>query len=145
MSSEPGRRMRGAQDVGRHQVGRGLHALEAEAQQLAERFDDQRLGDAGHALEQRVALAEDGDQNLFDDRGLAGDDAAQLLRAWAISWLVARRAVAASRLKVCRSGVWPGVDFLVHEALSCGLDSILRRLPGYARLPARSGGGLQSF
>jgi hypothetical protein len=68
----------GAQNVGRHQVGRGLHALEAEAEQPAQSLDDQRLGDARHAFQQRVALAENGDQHLFDHPLLAGDHAAQL-------------------------------------------------------------------
>ncbi len=69
---------RGAQNVGGHQVRRGLHALESEAQQTAQRFDDQRLGDAGHAFEQRMTLAEDGDHHLLDRSRLAGDHAPQL-------------------------------------------------------------------
>ena len=85
-----GAKNRGAENVGGHQVRRGLHALKAEAEQPAERFHHQRLGDARHALEQRVALAQHGDQHLFDrlrsgrrSRGPAP------LRACAISWLVA--------------------------------------------------------
>ena len=68
----------GAQNVGGHQVGRGLHALEAEAEQPAQRLHHQRLGDAGHAFQQRMALAEHGDQHLFDGLVLAGDHPAQL-------------------------------------------------------------------
>ena len=77
-SSGTGAQNRGAENVGRHQVGRSLHALKAEAEQTAQSLDDQRLGDAGNAFEQRVALAEYGDQDLFDHLILAGDDAAQL-------------------------------------------------------------------
>ena len=70
---------RGAQNVGRHQVGRGLHALKAEAQQTAQGFHDQRLGDARHPLQQRMALAEHGHQNFLDGLALAGDHPAQLV------------------------------------------------------------------
>ena len=68
----------GAENVGGHQVRRGLHALEAEAEQPAEGLDDERLGDAGHAFKQRVALAEHGDQDFFDGLCLAGNHAAEL-------------------------------------------------------------------
>ena len=68
---------RGAENVGGHQVGRGLHALKAEAEQAAQRLDHQGLGDAWNALEQRMPLAENGDQHFFDRLRLAGDHAAQ--------------------------------------------------------------------
>jgi len=66
-----------AENVGRHEVGRGLHALKAEPQQAADRFDDERLGGSRHAFEQRVALGQHGHQHLADHCILAGDDAAQ--------------------------------------------------------------------
>ena len=72
-----GTKNRGAEDVGGHQVGSGLHALKAEPEQTAERLHHQRLGDAGNALKQRVALAQDGNQHLFDGLRLPGDHAAQ--------------------------------------------------------------------
>ena len=68
----------GAQNVGGHQVGRSLHALEAEPQQPAHRFHDQRLGDAGHAFEQRMPLREHGHQNFADHLVLPCDHASQL-------------------------------------------------------------------
>ena len=45
-----------ADQVGRHQVGRELDALEGAAQRLRERLDGQRLGQPGDALDQQVAL-----------------------------------------------------------------------------------------
>jgi hypothetical protein len=41
----------GAENVGGHQVRRGLYALEAEAKQPAQGFHDQRLRDARHAFQ----------------------------------------------------------------------------------------------
>jgi len=73
-----GAQNRGAQNVGGHQVGRGLHALESEAEQPSQSFHDERFGDARHAFEEHVALAEDGDQDLFNGVVLAGDNPAQL-------------------------------------------------------------------
>ena len=69
----------GAGDVGRHQVGRELDALEGDVEDLADGADHERLGQAGHADEQAVAAREDGGQDLLDDLGLADDDAAQLV------------------------------------------------------------------
>ena len=40
--------------------------------------DHQRLGQAGHAFQHAVALAEERDEQLLDDLVLADDDAAQL-------------------------------------------------------------------
>ena len=48
---------RGAEDVGGHQVGSGLHALEAKAEQASQRLDHQGFCDAWNTLEQRVPLA----------------------------------------------------------------------------------------
>ena len=68
----------GAGDVGGHQVGRELDALEADVEDLADRADHERLGQSGHADEQAVAAREDGGQDLLDDLALADDDAAEL-------------------------------------------------------------------
>jgi hypothetical protein len=38
-----------------------------EAEQAAEGFDDERLGDAGDAFEKGMALAEEGDEGFVDD------------------------------------------------------------------------------
>ena len=69
---------RGAQNVGGHQVGRALHALEAEAEQPADRFHDESFGDSRHAFKQRVALREHGDKHFADHLALPGDHAPQL-------------------------------------------------------------------
>ena len=66
----------GARDVGGHQVGGELHAAEAEGQRLGQRTDQQRLAEAGHALQQRVAAREQAGQHALDyivvtDHGLA--------------------------------------------------------------------------
>ena len=68
----------GARDVGGHQVGRELDALEAQVEHARKRADEQRLGQARHADQQHVAAAEDGDQHLFDHLLLADDDARDL-------------------------------------------------------------------
>ncbi len=69
----------GAGDVGRHQVGRELDALEAQVEDAGERLDEQRLGQPGHAGEQAVAAGEERDEHLIDDLVLADDDLPQLL------------------------------------------------------------------
>ena len=68
----------GADDVGRHQVGRALHALELQAHDARERPDRQRLGEAGNALEQRVTAADDREQQQIDHLGLPDDDLGEL-------------------------------------------------------------------
>ena len=68
----------GAGDVGRHQIGRELDALEVEIEDLGERLDQQRLGQPRHAGDQAVAAGEQRDQDLLDDLVLADDDLAQL-------------------------------------------------------------------
>ena len=65
-----------AGDVGGHQVGRELDAREIRAEHARERAHEQRLGDAGHAFDERVVAGEDGDERLFDDVVLADDDLA---------------------------------------------------------------------
>ena len=54
--------MSGADDVGRQQVGRELDALELRRRGVGERLDQQRLGQARHALEQHVPVGEQADQ-----------------------------------------------------------------------------------
>ncbi len=67
-----------ADDVRGHQVGRELDALEVELQHAGERADHERLGQAGHALEQAMAAGEDGGEELLEDLALAHDHLAQL-------------------------------------------------------------------
>ena len=45
---------------------------------MAERADEQRLGQAGHAHQQGVATAEDGDEHLLDHLVLANDHLGEL-------------------------------------------------------------------
>ena len=42
---------------------------------MRQRLDGQRLGQAGHAFDQQVALCQHGDQHAFEKAVLADDDA----------------------------------------------------------------------
>gem|GEM_PF-3124729 len=64
----------GAGDIGRHQVGRELDALEVKVEDLREGFDEEGLGEAGGAGEEAMAAGEKGEEELFDDLTLADDD-----------------------------------------------------------------------
>ena len=48
-----------AEDVGRHEVGRELDAVEPQVHRLGERLDEQRLGEPGNAAQQDVAAGEE--------------------------------------------------------------------------------------
>ena len=63
----------GAEDVARHQVGRELHALAIHAQQPGQGAGHERLGGAGHAFEQDVAAAQQGQQHQLQVLPLADD------------------------------------------------------------------------
>ena len=63
----------GADDVAGQQVGGELDALELEAERRAEALHQQRLGEAGHALDQHVAVGEQRHQRALDDGVLADD------------------------------------------------------------------------
>src|SRR5262249_19206701 len=56
-----------------------LDAAELQREQLSDAGDHERLGDAGHTLEDAVALTEQGDHHLLEHLVLANDDARQLL------------------------------------------------------------------
>ena len=56
-----------------HQVWRELHTFEIQLQRRGQRADQQRFGDAGHALEQHVAAAQQCDHQSADDGVLADD------------------------------------------------------------------------
>ena len=64
----------GAGDVGGHQVGGELDALELEVKDLGDGFHEQGLGEAGSAGDQAMAAGEEGDEDLLDDVFLADDD-----------------------------------------------------------------------
>ena len=68
-----------ADDVGGHQVGRELDAVEAAAEHVGQRADQQRLAQAGHAFEQDVAAGEQRGEQPLDDRVLADDHPLQLI------------------------------------------------------------------
>ena len=67
-----------AGDVGGHQVGRELDAIERQAERVGERAHEQRLGGSGHARDQAVAADEQRQQQVLDDFLLADDDLADL-------------------------------------------------------------------
>ena len=67
-----------AGDVGGHQIGGALHALEVAVQHLGQRLAEQRLANAGRSLQQHMAAADQGDANLMDGIESAEQNAAQL-------------------------------------------------------------------
>ena len=68
----------GAQDVGRHQVGRELDAIEGEVEHFAQCAHEQGLAEAGHTFEQHVPAGKDGDEGALDNFVVADDDFADL-------------------------------------------------------------------
>ena len=60
-------------DVGRHEVRSELQARERAADGAGQRLDGQRLGDAGHALEQAMALCEQAHHHALDEPFLTDD------------------------------------------------------------------------
>ena len=65
-------------DVGGHQVGGELDAAELAAQHAAQRPHEERLAQAGHALDQHVAVGEQGHQRAQHQFVLADEDLADL-------------------------------------------------------------------
>ncbi len=63
----------GAEDVGGHQVGGELHPVEVPADRLGQRFHRERLGQAGHALDQDVPAGEQRHDHPFEQQVLAHD------------------------------------------------------------------------
>src|SRR5690606_5441471 len=63
--------------VARHQVGRELHAREGRGDRAGEGQHEERLADAGHALEQHVAAGEEADEHLLEHLVLPEHDAAE--------------------------------------------------------------------
>ena len=68
----------GAGDVGGHQVGRELDALEDQPERLRHGAHQQRLGGAGQAGDQAVAADEQRDHHLLQHFFLADDHAPHL-------------------------------------------------------------------
>jgi hypothetical protein len=68
-----------AHQVGRHQVGRELDALETAARGACQGLDGQRLGQPRHAFDQQVALRQHRDQHPFEEAVLPDDDPLDLV------------------------------------------------------------------
>ena len=66
-----------AGDVGGHQVGRELDAVERQVESLGDRGNQQGFRQSGHSHQQRVAAGEKADRELFDDQLLADDGFAE--------------------------------------------------------------------
>ena len=69
----------GAENIGRHQIRGALDALVVEAEDRAQCLDQPRLGEAGHADQQRVAAGQERDQGLLDHLALTENDLADAL------------------------------------------------------------------
>ena len=113
----------GADDVGGHQVGGELDAREGAAHDLGERLDGQRLGYAGDAFEQHVALGEQADQHPLDEQILTDDDPLDL-----------------------EDRALEGVNLLLEAPVvgRCGVRSGLRRgITLRGALPGKSSGALR--
>ena len=63
----------GAQNIGGQKIGRELHALGVEPENLAQRVHQLGFGEAGHADQQAVAAGQQRDQRLFDHLLLTKD------------------------------------------------------------------------
>src|SRR6185369_12466224 len=68
-----------ARNVGRHQIRSELYPAEGRIDYSRECFDSQSLRRTGHALNQRVALREKRDQDLFNRVVLTNDDFVQFV------------------------------------------------------------------
>src|SRR5260370_11898092 len=68
----------GADDVGRHQVGRELDSGKGQVEGLPERAHEHRLAKAGYALEQDMAARDQGYHGVAQELFLADDQARQL-------------------------------------------------------------------
>ena len=68
-----------SRNVGGHQVGRELDAVEREVEGVGQRPHHQGLGEAGHPLQQAVAAGKHADQKLLDHPPLTDDDLAELV------------------------------------------------------------------
>jgi hypothetical protein len=69
---------RGADDVGRQQIGGELDAREVELHAVGDGAHGQRLGQPRHALEQHVAAGEQPDEDTLDHVALTDDHLADL-------------------------------------------------------------------
>ena len=96
-----------AENVGGHQVRRELHPPCVEPEHGAERLDQLRLGEAGHADEQAVAAGQDRHQGEVDHLLLAEDDRCGWRRAPARSVSSVASADFNDRIVEARSALGP--------------------------------------
>jgi hypothetical protein len=68
-----------ADQVGRHQVGRELDALEPAAHRIGQRLHRQGLGQPGNAFDQQVAARQHRDHHALEKTVLADDHALHLV------------------------------------------------------------------
>ena len=68
----------GADEIGGDEVGRELDAAEGAAEHVGERLDRERLGQAGHALDEHVPAGEQRDEHALEHPLLTHDDALDL-------------------------------------------------------------------
>ena len=116
----------GADEVGRKQVGRELHAGEFRGDRVAQRAHGQRLREAGDTLEQDVTAGEQADQHALDHVALTDDDLADL-----VGQAVDEGAFAGDELV-------QGTDVIHGGGRSSGGASRGKRRPGACR-PRRRG------
>ena len=91
-----------AGDVRGHQVRRELDPAESQLQRLGQRADHQRLGDARHAFQNAVALAEHRDQQFIEDLLLSDDDLADLLAEAGVGGLEDLHGLDLALIDLCR-------------------------------------------
>jgi hypothetical protein len=66
-----------SRNVGWHEVGGALHALESEAADARQRLDRKRFGEAGHAFDDGVSPAQENLKQLVGEIALANQDLRQ--------------------------------------------------------------------
>ena len=103
-----------ADDVGGHQVGGELDALELAADRLGERLHRHRLGEPGHALDEEVAAGQQGDDHALEQRVLADDHPLDL-----VEHLLERRSSVSCRAWLLVSGHFGGA-FAAPPAVPIG-------------------------
>ena len=132
----------GAGDVGGHQVGRELDALERQPERLRQRPHQQRLRGAGQAGDQAMAADEQRQQQLLDDFLLSDDDAADLRadRADAIAKGVHQRAVSCSVAATATSFIKFAPRSFAAAGLAqvCNAGAVSSASSRWRRLPAWS-------
>jgi hypothetical protein len=67
-----------ARHVGRHQVGRALHARELQVHGFRECPDEQGLAESRRSLDERMPLAEEAQEQVIDERALPDEHPSDL-------------------------------------------------------------------